>query len=120
MTANEIRAGKLRHRVQLLSITPTQDKSGGIDETATSIFATVWGSVETLSGREIFQGQQITAEVTHRVTIRWREGVGSDMNVAFDGRMYQVKVVLNPDGVHKKLELLCIERADSANEQPDS
>jgi SPP1 family predicted phage head-tail adaptor len=83
-----------------------------------SVFADkVPAKIETLSGRELYTAQQKVPLVTHRVTIRWQRGILAKMNVGwFDERQkfFQIEAVENPDGRHIKLELLCIERADSS------
>jgi len=111
-----LQAGKLRHSVQLVSPDAEQDTAGGWTIDQTSVFATVWASVEALSGRELYAAQQQVSEVTHKITIRWLTGVLSSMFVIFDGHFYQIMAVLNPDGRHKLLVLLCKERDLSALE----
>ena len=82
-----------------------------------SIFAgDIPAKIETLSGRELYAAQQKVSQVTHRITIRWQQGILAKMNVGwFDerDRFFQIEAVENPDGVHHRLDLLCIERDDS-------
>ena len=111
-----LEAGKLRHRVELLSPTGAQDTFGGTSATGLASFATVWASVEALTGRELFAAQQVVAEVTHRVTMRYMPGVLAKMVVWFDNRQFQIQAVQNPDERKKMLMLLCLERDDSARE----
>jgi len=107
-----LESGKLRHRIDILNAVTGQDSMGGQTAGAGSTFATVWASVEALSAREIFAAQQITAQVSHKVTIRWLDGVKAKMAVSFDGRAFDIVGVQNPDGRHKMLILLCLERND--------
>jgi SPP1 family predicted phage head-tail adaptor len=118
--SNRIAAGKLRHRIDLLKPSVAQDQFGGTDESAANLFATVWASIEAVSAGERFAGEQITSVVSHRITIRWRAGVGSDMYVSFDGRQFQIQAVQNPDERHKMLVLPCLERDDSSRERPST
>lgn len=116
-----LQAGKLLHQVQLVTPDAPQDPAGGWVIDQTTLFATVWASVEALSGRELFAAQQQVSEVTHKITIRYLTGVLSSMCVIFDGHFYQIMAVLNPDGRHTMLILLCKERDISALEGgPDS
>jgi len=107
-----IESGKLRHRIDILNAVTGQDSMGGQNAGAGSSFATVWASVEALSARELFAAQQLTAQVSHKVTIRWLAGVQAKMTVSFDNRALQIVGVQNPDGRHKVLVLLCLERND--------
>ncbi len=112
-----IQAGKLRHRISILRANLTQDSFGGWQIGDDSIFAAnVPAAIETLTGRELYAAQQKVSEVTHRITIRWQPGILAKMNVAWpdEDRFFQIQVPENPDGRHKVLNLLCIERDDSA------
>ena len=69
-----MQAGKLRHRVQIQAPTDVRDDHGGNTRTWTTI-ATVWGSVEPLSGRELFEAQQVHARAAVRIRVRHYEGL---------------------------------------------
>lgn len=103
-----MRAGQLRHRVTIQAQTTTQDEYGQPVQTWSDV-ATVWASVEDLSGREFFAAQQIAAEVTTRVTIRYRAGIEPDMRVIAGGRTLDIRSVQDPDGRRRQLVLMCRE-----------
>lgn len=113
-----IRAGELRHRITIVDPNVKQDTFGDTQASDASIFAeNVPAKIETLTGRELWSAQQKVSQVTHRITIRWMRGVLAKMNVKwFDerDRFFQIQAVENPDGRHKRIELLCVERDDSA------
>ena len=117
-----IRAGKLRHRIQLMNPAKQQDQFGGPITADMQTFATVWGSVEMVSGRELYKAQQMVAQVTHLVTIRWLAGVHSKMVVWFSEgspiitRQFRILYIENPDEKHHVLLLHCIEIDESAYE----
>ena len=67
-------------------------------------------SVEPLSGRELFESQQVVADVTHRVRIRWREEITPELEINYQGRTLQIVSVIDPGERHRELELLCRER----------
>lgn len=116
MPKPRIAAGELRWQVQLMQPNLTQDSSGGVDPTATSVFATVWAKIEALMGRELYAAQQRVSEVTHRLTIRYLRGVTSQMDLWFNDpgtgniRVFRILDVLNPDETPHLLWLLCMER----------
>lgn len=104
-----MRAGKLRHRVIIERLTATQDAAG--QETGTwGTFATRWASLEPLSGRELVNAQQVSAEVTHAITLRYLSGVVPKMRAVFGGRNFDIQSVLNRDERKVELELLVRER----------
>jgi SPP1 family predicted phage head-tail adaptor len=115
-----IAAGRLRHRILIVQPTLAQDASGGTQEDQANTFATVWASIEALSGRELYAAQQKVSQVTHKITIRWWPGVKANMNVQFEDREFQIESVENPDEQKKMLVLLCMERDSSARESAGS
>lgn len=115
-----IDAGKLRHPIKIMDLTNKQDKFGDTAIDVGTPFATVWASVESLTGRELFAAQQRISEVTHKITMRWLDGVKANQMIYFDDRQFQIQAVQNPDERHKMLILLCIERDDSAREEGGS
>lgn len=68
-----MRAGKLRHRLIFEEATETASESGSGEMLKTwDEVGTRWGSVDPLSGKELFTAQQTSSRVSHRVTIRNR------------------------------------------------
>lgn len=114
---SRIKAGDLVHQIKIVDLTLQQDSFGGVAIDSATPFATVWAAVESLSGRELYTAQQKVSEVTHRITIRWMEGITAKQNVWFDDRQFQIEAIENPDERNIVLYLLCIERNDSAREQ---
>jgi SPP1 family predicted phage head-tail adaptor len=86
-----MRAGLLRHRLQLQRVDGTPD-SFGQPGTEWGTYATVWGSIEPLVGRERFTAQQVQAEVTHKVVMRANGApdVRAKDRVVFEGRVFNI------------------------------
>jgi len=106
-----MRAGKLRHRVIIEQVTSTDDGYGGRSD-AWATFATVWASVKPLRGHEYFQAQQMQAKVTHKVKIRYLQGVTHKMRVKYGSRILNIVSVINPDEKSRELVLMCEEAAE--------
>ena len=79
-----MRAGNLRHRVQIQSVTQTRDAFGG-HTNAWATDATVWGSVEPLEGKELTEAQAVNARATVRVRIRAYPGLTPKHRIVFTG-----------------------------------
>lgn len=103
-----MQAGQLRHQVALQSNTPTRNDSGELVE-SWSTWATVWASVEPLDGREFFNAQQVTSEVTTRIRMRYRDGVTPQLRVAWRSRIYQIHAVIRKDERDREIHLMCSE-----------
>lgn len=98
-----MKIGKLRHRVTLQESISSKDSFGAEIETWSDT-ATVWASIEPLSGKEYFAAQQVNAEINTKITIRYRAGVQSTMRLAFQNRQFDILSVINTE--EKKLELI--------------
>lgn len=103
-----MRAGALRHSLVIEQPTESQNSHG--DPVPTwSTFATVYGSLEPLSGREVFAAAQLTGEITARARIRYLSGVTEKMRISFDSKIYAITAVIDRDLRHRELELLLSE-----------
>ena len=103
-----MQGGKLRHRVELQSTTGTADGYGQVSETW-STYATVWGSVEPLSGAELVHAQQIHEEITVRIRIRYNSSVESEHRIVHDSRTFEIIAVLDPAERNIENLLMCRE-----------
>ena len=101
-------AGKLRKRVRLQELTEKQNDFGEIVRSYTT-YATVWAAVKPLQGRELQFAQQINAEVTYKITIRYKFNVTSEHRVIHRKKILEIISVINPEESDKSLVLMCKE-----------
>jgi len=102
--------GRLRERVTIQQAAETRNALG---ETVQSwaTFAERWASVDGLSSREVLlQGQQQT-EVSHRVRMRYVDGMTGTMRILWRGRVLEITSLLEHNN-RSEHELLCTERVD--------
>lgn len=104
-----MQAGTLRHRLTLQQASETTDAHGETLKTWGTL-ATVWGRVEPLRMREYLEAQQTTAQSTHRVTIRYREGITPLHRVLHRERVFEVVATINPEERREMLHFLAVER----------
>ena len=69
-----MRAGQLRHRVEIQSASQSRGSTGEV-LTSYSTIATVWASVEPVSGREYFEALAGRAEGAVLVRMRYYAGL---------------------------------------------
>lgn len=100
--------GKLRHRATIQQLVSTDDGAGGSIETWQNV-ATVWAAIEPLRGNERYTAQQVQSTLTHKVTIRYREGIKPQMRLTYKGRIFDIESVIDIEERHRWLELLCSE-----------
>lgn len=111
-----MKLANLRNRLTIQQKAGTPDGIGGrlvdwID------VAMVWAEIVPASGNERYRAERLEGTVTHKITIRHRPGITSQLRLvtvtgspqAID-RVFSIKSVINKDeGKERWLELLCVE-----------
>lgn len=101
--------GTLNRRVCIQAPTATQDASGQIVNSWTTLLHT-WASIHAAPGKEIYATSGYVSELTHVVTIRYPAvSVNSTMRVIYQSRVFLVQAVSDPNEERKQLNLLCKE-----------
>lgn len=102
-----IRSGELRERVAIQA--PTESRNNlGETTLAWSDFTTRWASVEGVSAREaLINGQQDT-NVTHKVRMRYVDGLNQKMRLLWRGRTLEIVSLLEHNN-RSEHELICSE-----------
>jgi SPP1 family predicted phage head-tail adaptor len=72
----------------------------------------LWGAIEMVKGEERMRAGRPEQAVTHRVTVRYREGVTSAMRLARGLRRFAIRSAADPDG--RKRHLVCLVEEVSA------
>jgi SPP1 family predicted phage head-tail adaptor len=103
-----IRAGELRHRVEVQECIEKTDEYGGTTRAWRTI-AERWALVEPLSGREQLMAQQLQATVSHRVTMRTLATVRPTMRLLWGEKVLNIEsaIAVGLDTT----QLLCREEA---------
>lgn len=99
-----MRAGQLRHRVQLQSKAKTPDGAGG-NAVAWNTYATVWGNVVPKNVSEGMEEQRVRAKTQYTLTLRYMTGITAEHRVLYDGRAMQIRGIQNKDERKRELTL---------------
>ena len=86
---------KLNHRV-LLKKEEQGDNDNGLN-TKFSIIAEVWAKIEPIAVKQNFFRMKIDQEISHIITIRYREDAKCCKKIAFNDRVFDVLGVICPD-----------------------
>ena len=105
-----VTAGRMRHRVTIQEPVVARNGYGEAITTWTAV-ATVWASVEPISGREYFAAEHMQSEITHRVKLRYRSGITSEMRVLYGTRLLRIESVIDWRERREELHLMCQEVA---------
>jgi SPP1 family predicted phage head-tail adaptor len=106
-----MRAGDLRRRVTIQKRQSTQDGDGQRSETWTAV-ATVPAKIEPLGGRELLLAKAMGAESTHQVTMRYRADLDATMRIVYQGRIFNINNLNDPDARHEAVVAMCTEGAN--------
>jgi len=106
-----MKAGRLRHLVivERNDNPPTDDYGAPAPPNWDNKFEERWCSIEPLSGDELIAAQHVVAGVTHRVRMRFLEGLTSAMRLRDGERIFNIARVLNVDERSVEHELFCRE-----------
>lgn len=96
MNTTFIDAGSLRTELALESCATVPDELGGLTENWTEV-ATLFAMIEPVSADSRFGADQTLEAVTHRITLRHRDGVASGMRFAKQQRVFAIVTVYDPD-----------------------
>lgn len=107
-----IESGKLRDLIEIQGYTLEQDTRGNDIKAygeGTASFASVYASIKTLRGNELFRAQQDFPEAQVEIEMRYVAGVNEQMRV-LDVRNVVYYDILNVNDVerrHRKMVLTC-------------
>ena len=100
-----MRAGKLRHRIEVQTSVETQD----VYNQPTSVWTTavtLWGSIEPLSGRELLSADAVMGEVNTRHRMRYDSNLTPKARLKHGTRYFDISVVRNIDDRDAEVEVL--------------
>lgn len=103
-----MRAGRLDQKIRIEKSTETKDVVGGPVITWNTL-ATVFASVEPISGRELLSADQLQAEATIRVRCRYVPNVTTECRIVHKGRIIDIVFLQNIREGRAKYEILCSE-----------
>ena len=101
-------SAKLRHQITIQSPPTALDAMNQPTGSYTTV-ATMWASIDPISGREYFAMQAVQSEVTHKITIRYCSLVKPNMQVLFGTRVFQIVSVLNLEERNIEMQIMCYE-----------
>ena len=104
--------GKMWTRVTIQQPTPTANEVGEPVLTW-STFATVWADVRPLSSREVERYAQAVGFMSHRVAIRYLDGITSAMRIVYRNRVLEIGEITEHDRLDYQ-EIVCTEKKDAS------
>lgn len=100
-----IRAGLMDKRLELQKPTEVRGLTGEATLDWTTQ-ATVWGSMDGLTTRELLQAQQANVIATHQVTIRYYPTLTHEWRIKYGGKTYEISSVVDREHSTKMMILV--------------
>lgn len=91
-----MRAGRLRHKVDIEYVSETQNATTGEIVQSWKPFCHVWAAIEPMSVREFVAAQAVQSQITTMIIIRYKAGVTAKMRIYHGETIYNIEGVL-PD-----------------------
>ena len=101
-------SGRYRHRITIQKKTEARDAIGGTVETWTTDFSR-WGHIRPLSGREVFEAEQLQTRQSHMISLRFTASISTQNRILFQSTLFHIMSVKNPDVRKRVTELGCME-----------
>lgn len=108
MSRYRINPGELRHRITIQKLNNSQNEYGEISEFWEDIL-NIRAGIYPISGKEFFAAETVNSEITHKVKIRYVEGLTPNMRINFNNRIFSIESIINFQEKNIELQLLCKE-----------
>jgi len=102
--------GQMTARLSLEEHTSTPDGQGGGTLSWTEI-AAMWAKIEPVSTSLAERAGAEIGTISHRIWLRFREGVSAGQRLRKGARLFAIKLVQDPDETGRYLTCLCEEVA---------
>ena len=108
-----IRSGELRHRMQVISWTETQDTFGQEDRTDETL-RSFNAKLKPIASREKIDGGQIQSVATHHLICRYNlaQRLKTVYKLKYKGRTFELIDIINVDELNKKVIALVKEEIE--------
>ena len=84
-----MKAGLLRNLVLIEKYTETSDLAGQPIRTYET-YSKAWASIQPMLGKETFTEQRVSSEQTHRINMRYLQGVEATMRIVWNKRIFEL------------------------------
>lgn len=104
-----LRLGLMRHKLELQELQSVTQDDGGVVSGWVTV-AQPYAQIMPLSGRELLQAQAVDSRVSHRITMRYRDGVTPKHRILARGRTFNIVAVATAGERDRELWIQAEER----------
>lgn len=109
MKCCDLTAGKLRNMISIERAVKTPDGAGGSTNVWAPVVSSLRSYIKPISGGERFNAMRLEADTTHRIFIRYRTDILTSDRVNYNGRLMQIRAILNLEERNKWIEIFADE-----------
>lgn len=103
-------ASRLKRRLTLQQEIRTDDGQGGYTRSWKDV-ASLWAEIMPVKGVEQLAAGKLESPVTHKIMLRYRDGITAGQRLCFEGRAFNIHAVLNTQESDEILQVLAEEGA---------
>jgi SPP1 family predicted phage head-tail adaptor len=94
-----MRAGNLRHIIDIQDTSMVSDGMGGWVETWATISngANLRAAIWPLRGSERIEAMKVEVAISHKIRIRYHSGITAEMRIKHGTRYFNIKSIIVPD-----------------------
>jgi SPP1 family predicted phage head-tail adaptor len=110
-----MRIGELNKRIDIQAQQKTPDGAGGFSTVWVSVLptgtTTIAAAIWPISAKEIIAANSTTMIISHRIRIRYRNGIKASNRIKFANRYFNIVSIIDQNMQHKWLDILVKEAA---------
>ena len=105
-----MRAGRLRHRIEIQERQGPKNLLGGVSDNWVTI-ATVWASIEPMTIKDYLSSDAQIADLHGKIVMRFNQIIRSDHRILYEGRILEIQgQPINLGQRNKETQVMYIER----------
>jgi SPP1 family predicted phage head-tail adaptor len=104
-----IRAGELTRRINLEAPAKVPDGMGGFLVTWATMVTSLPAAIWPVSAKETIAGGRESTGISHRIRIRYRDGVRPSWRIVHKGKYFNIISIINPGTEYEALDIMAKE-----------
>lgn len=111
MTRYRINTGEFRHLITFQKLLEVQNDYGEPTQ-AWNDEITSRAAIYPVSGKEFYAAETVNSEVTHKINMRYTQGLKPDMRIKFGDRYFNIISIINFQERGTLIQIMCKELVD--------
>ena len=110
-----MRSGSLRNKITFQSLTQTKSTTGALQESWTDLVTNPLEKAQIipLKGDEKYMSKHLKTEVNHKIRLRYRDDLNTQMRILYGARIFHIDAMLNLYERNRELNIMATEVLDA-------